>query len=273
MKYFFPFIYFFNSRAKTILHKGSFFILILFSVMWAYYRALETRTVTFIDVAVFVLGFLGMFCLYEVGYLFNDVITTRNEANPSYWVSAETQTFVEKYFEMLVTVRICLSVVCGIVISKIRPEVETQYFLCVIGLLLSYAFHNTLRNRWNVVTNCFLQVFKYNMLLLLVAPFSEIKIYFFINLFTVPVLRTIEFCNKERLNIHLFRRFNVNRLRIVYHIAMVIIGSALYFCGIKECLFLAEISVVLFAYRCIGELLLKNKNISDIRKKNFDKVK
>jgi len=89
----------------------------------------------------------------------------------------------------------------------------------------------------------------------------------------VPVLRTIEYCNKERLNIHIFRKFNVDRLRIVYHVAMVIIGSVLYFCGIKECLFLAEISVVLFAYRCVAEVLLKNKSISDIRKKNFDKVK
>ena len=99
------------------------------------------------------------------------------------------------------------------------------------------------------------------------------KLYLLLNLFTLPVLRTIEYCNKERLKIYIFRKFNVDRLRIVYHIAMVIVGCALYFCGIKESLFLTEISVVLFAYRCVGELLLKNKNISDIRKKNFDKVK
>lgn len=276
MKFLVPFIYFFNSRAKTILHKGSFFILILFPVMWAYYRALEVKVVTFIDVVVFVLGFLGMFCIYEVGYLFNDVITTRFEENPSYWFSEEKDVFsekIEKRFEFLVYIRIILAIISGVLISKLRPEVMVQYFVCIIGLMISYAFHNNLRNKWNVMTDFWLQFFKYNTLILLVAPFSEVKLYLLLNLFTVPVLRTIEYCNKERLKIYIFRKFNVDRLRIVYHIAMVIVGCILYFCGIKECLFLAEISIVLFAYRCVAEVLLKNKSISDIRKKNFDKVK
>lgn len=266
-----PSIYFFKTRAKTVLHKGSFFILIVFPIFAMFFQ--ECRGVYGRDIfPIFLAGFVAMFSVYEIGYLYNDFETTRFENSPSYWMPLEEHKKLEIKFEKMIAVRVLYIVVCVLVLNNYE-NLNTNLFLLALAFLnLSYAMHNSIRSRWNIITDALLQILKYCSILLLNGNNIITLKFCLMMILAVPVIRTIEFTRKERLDINCFKKIDVNLLRIGYHFLCAVIAFV-WNCYDKDAIVLVTISIVLMIYRLISYAMLKNSYINRIRSSNFDDVK
>lgn len=267
MIYYLPFSYFWKSRAKTIFHRFSFFILILIPIFifWSMMNSnIESSNIALI-------GFIGMFSVYEIGYLYNDFYTTKFEEHPSYWLVKKDRDFVDKNFEMIIAARVFVTTLCILCLKCIFNVNVLYYSLALVLLYIVYSFHNTIRNRWNILTDFCLQVLKYCSVLLLFGNIYVALKYSVAMIFAVPLIRSMEFTNKKRLNINIFNRIDVNLLRVLYHMTVFII-SILLSQVLIECKTLALASLVLLIFRIFSFILLKNKKAETIRMKNFEGV-
>lgn len=266
-----PLSYFFKTRAKTFLHRGSFFILIVFPLFAFFYE----ECVDLYELAVFpifVVAFIAMFSVYEIGYLYNDFETTRFEEMPSYWMPMEEHNRFERAFEKMIAARVVYATICILILKQFWNIDISMFLLALVMLNFFYAMHNSLRSRWNILTDALLQIFKYCSILLLHGNNLVTWKYCTMMIFAVPVIRTIEFTRKDRLNIHLFKRIDVNILRIGYH-ALCAAIAWIWNTNDEEAKVLLYVSIVLTLYRLVSYLMLKNNQISSIRNSNFDDVK
>ncbi|MCI9500395.1 MAG: hypothetical protein HFG76_00025 [Hungatella sp.] len=271
MKYYFPFSYGILSRSKTILHKASFLILIIFPI-FATGMFIKTDLKKDEQFITILCGFVAMYCVYEIGYMYNDIITTQFEKMPSYWVPLEDVKRLRYKFELIIASRLVYIGICLYVLEQLNNLYIVQFIIALILLYLIYAFHNSIRGRWNIVTDLGLQIFKYGAPLLLLSDLGKSGLYLLIVFLEVPFIRWIEYFGKKRLNIKLMEFININILRIIYHLSMCIIALILKK-NIYEMRILLIVSTVLLGFRIISICLLKNKKISDLRMANFESVK
>lgn len=271
MKYYLPFVYFFKSRAKTFLHRASFFVLIVFPTL-IYWLGMNGFVINIDSLLIYFLSFIGMFSIYEIGYLYNDVYTTKFEIHPSYWLPEIDRVFINNNYLLLIAARIVYVLVCCVFLKNILHVEIYKYCILLVVLYVIYAIHNSIRNRWNILTDFCLQFCKYCSIFFLFEDSKMILEYCIMMIFTVPLIRTMEFCNKERLQINIFNKIDVSVLRVIYYSTLVIVSFLLYFCGYK-CISLISVSSILLLFRIISLILLKNKKIMLIREKNFEDVK
>ena len=106
------------------------------------------------------------------------------------------------------------------------------YFILGIGVSrIAFFLHNTLRNRWNILTYHVLSTTKYLSLLALFLSFVEYRFVFLLVWLLFPVPRTLEHAIKVKYNFTRLQRFigNLDTFRVKYYTLCLLVSLGYYF--------------------------------------------
>ena len=199
MKYYLPFSYGLATRAKTPLDKLSF--LILFPLpLFLFCRCGVLR---------FLFGFSAVYCIYELGYLYNDFVTVKREKFPNYRMDPEEYRQLLPKVPFLALSRAGYALAFWLLSGSKAPGLGALWAL--LGLFL---LHNTVRSRWNILTYFLLCSCKY----LAVAALAGSVLWGlgFLPAFVLP--RTLEHAAKPKYAIPFLQGLDTHSFRAYYYL-------------------------------------------------------
>lgn len=159
--------------------------------------------------AIAVLGLIGFQALYEIGYIDNDVFTTKRESDPTLRLSASAASFLESNFAFIAALRVGIFCLCILAAGWFKPA-EMQiglgpFLMLCVTTMIAFATHNRIRNRWNVLTYGVLATGRYTAVPLLAwglaAPWLLLAA-----LLMMPLPRTLEHATKPKYGFDGLRR-------------------------------------------------------------------
>ena len=201
MNFIIPFVYLFNSRLHLRVERISWVFInpiVLFLATW-----LLSNLPLGEHILLFLLAFLAWQSLYEIGYIYNDVFTTKNEVDPTLRLEERDASFIERRFALIVTFRSAISALAflGIVwLDQYKNlNLHVLWFLGVLGLsCIAFVAHNSIRNRLNIITFGVLSATKYSALPLLMVAEEQEVVGLLVSLTMFPLVRTLEHAAKKK---------------------------------------------------------------------------
>lgn len=230
---FFPVFYTFKSRILTKSERISWFIIFpLYLFTFQYFSYDETLG--------FLLSFLGILSIYEVGYLYNDFITIRKEVNPTIRAGGFESTFF-LHFKYHVLFRLFFGFSLSFYLHSYH------LFIYQVALLVTYYLHNTIRNRFNIITYLFLVSERY---LGVLSPLGLSLLDCLIVTASFPICRTIEHSCKKKYQFSSVQKFvgDVDLFRIKYYTVFLSASLFLYLLNLVSLLCVIS-SLYFFLYR------------------------
>ena len=221
-RFYIPFSYLIHSRLKKtfdLLSWQIIFILPQFAITYFY---LYIRSDLF--VVIFFVTQIIFHTLYEIGYLENDILTTKKEKKPTIRISKISRNYIKNNYSKIINFRY-LVVFCFLGIlywldsfSAYRLNILTFIALLFLNRLVFF-IHNNIRNRLNILTFFILSVTKFIFpIVLFIRP--ETMLYPILMVIIIfPLLRTIEIITLKRHNFKKFAKIinDVDRFRIFYY--------------------------------------------------------
>ena len=272
-KYYLPYGWLFTTRASkfdffNIVTIFINYMLASFLFLWIYFEGIDIWIIDYF------IGFSGMVSLYECGYIFNDIITTRYEKTPTQRIKNINQnTEVLRHLENLLTIRIVYYFLAAYWIYVHSFENFSMYVFLSLGLLISYSLHNYIRNGWNGITFFVLVHFKYFIPISIFLSIEEMmRYYLWISIVAIIEQSILHWSEKAYFSYIPVSENCIEMFRVKYFfIATVIFIIGVLFRAI-EIKYIA-MPLVYFAYRIIGVLLLKNKSVTNMvsRRRNMHK--
>jgi len=216
LKWYLPFSYGWESRAKTWPDKISFFVIWLLPLfgLCAFFAGLSGRYVL-----QFLLAAVAQYSLYEIGYLQNDFVTVRHEKFPNYRLEESQHEVVKKRLKGMVAARLLTIALCCLLLALAGvKEIALFRFVSALVILMGcFGLHNWIRSRWNILTYLLLCSVKYSVLLLLFCPVEMLGTPLLTMFFAFPFPRTLEHASKEKYGLH-FLKGSFHRFRLIYYI-------------------------------------------------------
>lgn len=242
---FFPFSYTFKSRLVTVSERISWLIIypfFLFLVVFLFDGS-------YIQ---FSLYFLSTLSAYEVGYLFNDFVTVRNESNPTVRCKSNSDFFYVN-FKSAVFSRVLIAYSVSLVIYFIYDSLLS--FLIVSFVFFVYYFHNSIRSRFNVLTYICLVSLRY------IGPvvFLNSMPIFFMIFMCFPLCRTIEHACKPKYGFSKLRARvgGFDKFRVFYYSFLLFLTLFVIYFFDVNCFF-SMMAAYFFTYRGLA-FLVRNK--------------
>lgn len=266
IKFLIPLTYLFATRQKLFIHRISF---ILVCVMPSFLLVVCNQqfwmTFNKFTVPIYLGGFICIYCIYEIGYLFNDLITVKFEDTPTLrWKDCEQMTF-EQCLPLLVFVRIAyMTVIISTLVFVTDAQSMMRFVMILACLSLSYGLHDYYRNKLNIITMFFLITCRYCApLTLLISNKVELVENMIFITFLIPFCRTLEYASKNKYK-NFLNKFiqNQDLFRMQYYIL---------FLGIIFVMFLFEIcnqsmlmlTVYMTLLRVANYFVMKRKSIGE----------
>lgn len=172
-------------------------------------------------------SFVVVFCFYECGYIFNEVVSVRYEENPTIRIPHPFFSDILKHLENLVTLRIVIGTIGSWFLLIRYPYNWELYILEVLLLLSVYTIHNFFRGRINAITMPLEVTLKYMIPITVFVSENKLSIALFTIFVSVVFVRLIEYVSKKRYISGLNVIKNVDKYRVKYYIASVIFMLAL----------------------------------------------
>lgn len=214
MRYLFPYVYGLNTRSRTIYYKIAFFVNYLIPLF--IYLFVDNHFVFSTRLIVFLLGLTATYCIYENGYVDNDYITTKREKNPSIRITSIEVKFIDKYYLLIISIHRLYAFICVVGIYILSGSLRA---FMVIGFLLAldfaYAWHNTFRSYFNLITLIVITFFKYYIPVYAVAGYNK-ELVFNITL-SFAILRGFEHLIKFEKFSECFIVRNIELFRVLYY--------------------------------------------------------
>lgn len=225
MKYLIPFTYLFDTRQRDIIHKISFLLVCyLPSLLFIYFQtAIEINILV-----TYTIGFISLYCIYEIGYLFNDIITIKFENNPTIRWNNDKLKIIEKYLPLIVLSKVSLLLFFTAFLYHFCNYSNFSIYCICLGILaLFFGLHDVCRSRFNICTMFIIVTVRYIALPILILEEISINDLLFL-IFLIPVCRTIEYASKEKYR--LFNKYwnNEMKIRFYYYIFLLLIISILF---------------------------------------------
>ena len=243
-----PFLYTIKSRLTNYKKIISWIIIYIVPVTFSY-LFLSNTVLNVYNTSLAFVGIILVYQLYEIGYIYNDTETIKNETDPTLRLSKESLCYYEKSKIKIYTVRIIFALFLSGLIYKL-----TNNFLFIASawsLILIYAFYNNIRNRWNLILHFFLVCIRYcSIPLLFTSVIPATTIMFLILIF--PLINTLERSREPRFNLLFFQSLIINNAgigRYIYY-ALLIFLCALSI-GIQVITKQIEHSTQIFLYYSI----------------------
>ena len=266
LTYYCPLFYTLKTRYNTIFHRISFFIM---TVLPSLMVVIFNDGITFNTILDYFLGFIAMQAVYECGYLFNDLITTKFEDNPTNRIDNAYVTVLLKHLQNLITLRLVVAV--GAVYCLWLQHVTVSFIIVLLVMLLvDYALHNFYRNRFNIVTMCIMVSLKYFIPCIFLVNRSDFVQWMVILFLSVPLIRTIEYAGKKRYKLSFFQIENFESFRLKYYTLITIFACTIAYIDKINLLYII-LPIILLCFRSISLLLMNNTSVKKIIKENRSK--
>ncbi len=282
--YFIPFFYLINSRLKTKFELISWQIIFFIPVLIITYYHLDIRSNVFIH--LFLLSQLIFYSIYEIGYIENDVVTVKNEKDPTIRLNKENTKYIEKNYSKIINSRYLVFLLSSILLLWIDLWIEyvlniELFLFCVLITRLIFYVHNKIRNRFTIITFFLLSISKFSFPLILFVNLEKINYALFLALLVFPILRTIEIFFLRRFKFKFIGKIitDIDKFRIIYYLTLFILFIMAYFLSVLNIYeFYIGITIILYflLFRIICFFLIKGsiyKRDKKVKKKFQNKFK
>ena len=255
MNYLVPGGYFFASRAKNIEKKIAFLIVYILPIL--YLCAYFGRTNNYFAIN-FLLAYFCVMSLYEIGYIFNDVITTKHEEYPNIRLSVSQHQKITDNYKKLCWRKLIIACICLALVYFFEAPYFFQFFFALIIMMIFFFIHNKIRSRLNIITYFFLCNFKYITFLSLFISMKDIVMPISIVNFCFVIIRTFEHSQKLKYNLRIdeWIKIDIGLQRVIYSGFILILATALFIANFKFVPFVI-VALWLFTYRVIAYILNK----------------
>lgn len=256
-KYYLPIFWIFSVRYNgkiNIINSVSFFMIDVFPTV---YIALALKGVDAVNIFNLMVSIFVMFCFYEIGYIFNELITTTFEKQPTLRIPEKNRIIMLKHIENMVTLRLVIGVIISDYLIECNPNNIKLFISMILILLISYSLHNYYRNWINLLTMGIEVTLKYMMPISLILPLELYTQAILMIIVSVTLLRVIEYGVKKKIIKHRIR--NVDGFRIRYYMVSVILVFLIgnyYSLAIK----LVGLLSIFLIYRIVAFLIMKSKS-------------
>lgn len=272
IKYYIPFGWLINTRINkfSILNLVTLFMNYMFPsiifVLYSYGISMEILISYF-------LVFVSMYMVYECGYMYNDLITVRYESNPTKRI--KDIDLVTRHLEILVTTRLIFSGVTLWLFCEYYFGYERIVYIIlgVVGLLLSYSFHNFFRGKVNMLTFCSVVHFKFLIPLVPFFEMGELLCIYMMLLFTVIIEQTVcQLHRKKLFKLEFLNKENKDKIRFIYSVLILGINSLFYTLGYIDFQFIIFVGIwsiyrgLVYAamnFKSVASLILKRRTMHD----------
>ena len=249
MVYFFPLAYLTYSRLKSIKEWVSWFYLFPFFCLFSYRYYFTPACAPSFSLISFVIVFLAVMALYEIGYIYNDLRVVKVEVAPT--LRVKNEWFVRNLY-LLVGYRL-IFVFVSVALFYIYSEQ-----LCVSGSVLNFTvslvclggafyLHNVVRGPANILTFCVLSFLKYYAVLFLIKD----TLFFIVIFASFTLIRTLEYASLKDYIKGRFAAFvvsDIDLFRAVYYSLIFSVFSVLAYFGVIRWNYLPVV-VYFFVYR------------------------
>lgn len=160
----------------------------------------------------------GVYAAYEMGYIWNDAETIKNEKKPTLRLSRGELRFYEESKYSVYLGRILLITALGGCIYFFNKEISMYYLANIIIILALYAVYNNVRSLVNLPLHFMLVLSRYVLPIIVLSQASWATAAWLILVF--PLINLIERCSEKRFNLEFFSKFylaNKGRGRYVYY--------------------------------------------------------
>lgn len=261
-RFYLPYLYGISTRVKTKVHKLSFIALIIIPN----YISASFAMGEWVNCIDFFLAFSALYMIYEIGYIYNDILTIRYEQKPTKWLKGEYQQWLEKNYEIVVATRV-LIVAITVLVLHIRGVQNIMFFIGALVLLkVFYAFHNYFRDWRNIITVFLLQFVKYGAVVLLFGNVYTSWYYILINMLLIGGVRTYEYGVDKAFFTGKFTKISVDFRRVIYYAAMLLVSIVVLVVANRWDM--TVMSCYMLLYRVLCLIVQGNKYISNDRSKN-----
>lgn len=217
--YYIPLRWTFSTRYINIINIISFFLIDAFPSL---YIVITLGSFSFETIFYWGISFFVMFCFYECGYIFNEVISVRYEENPTIRIPQPFFDGILKHLENLVTLRIVMGTIGSLFLLTRYPNNWKLYVFEVLLLLSVYTIHNFFRSRINAVTMPLEVTLKYMIPITIFIPDNKLNIALFTVFISIVLIRLIEYISKKKYMNGFNVIKNVDKYRVKYYIASTV---------------------------------------------------
>ncbi len=264
---FLPFVYLIHTRLKTKFELISWQIIFFVPQLVITYYYLDIRSNIFIH--LFLISQVIFYSIYETGYIQNDIVTTKKEKNPTIRLNKKNFNFVSKNYIKLRNFRYLIALFFLIILYWLDTFTAYRlnllnFFLVLLFTKIIFYIHNSIRNRFTIITYLILAILKYSFPIILFINFDKLSYPFIITIMIFPILRVIEVVTLNRYKFKSFKNLigNIDKFRIFYYFILFIgIISLKLFFGLNNINFYLSISIILYFlfFRISCFYLIKNK--------------
>lgn len=222
MSFLIPYRYGFATRAPKPYDKCSFFAIFVFPLAFVCAQGQPTpfhRGDVIAFAVRFFLGITAQYALYEIGYLCNDVYTTRREACPTIRMPKEVHARVCRYVPLLIAARVATFAICFVLLT-LFPFNPIPFLGGLTMLSICFALHNAVRGTANAATYLFLCTLKYACLPLLFLPDTSIPSAVATLFFAFVLPRSIEHASKPKYKLFRLPADKHDAFRVLYYTAL-----------------------------------------------------
>jgi len=232
-KLYFPFYYLYVSRLKTKLEQISWIIIFIIPQLLVTHQYQTLSSVIFI--LLFFTSQVVFNSLYEIGYIENDVKTSKIEKKPTIRLNNNMNSFVEDHYLSLVNTRyfVVLFLLTFLLIAKQKMNIDLyimQFVILLVVTRLVFLIHNKIRNLGNLFSFSILAITKYIFPVILFVPVNQLIFPVVLLFFLFPLIRIIEHSTHKRYGFNQYAKLigNHDIFRIYYYLILLILSVILF---------------------------------------------
>jgi hypothetical protein len=238
--YYIPYAYFISTRLKRPEKIAS----------WIVIYPLALVLITYLNDANFkswlslLLGMTATYNIYELGYLQNDVVTTKTEVNPTLRLDKINLKYVENHIKQVVFVRLLVTTLISVLLYYINEKSVIPYLTSLLLIMVTFSLYNSIRSIGNIPLHCILVTLRFCGPLTLITLSSN---WLFAAFLVFPLINTIERSAELRYGIKFMQTWvltNSGSGRWIYYMCLSTIYLVLAFSNIQP----YSISLIFFYF-------------------------